>query len=92
MSDQTTLDDITAFAKGLSPWGHLATIGADGEPDVSPVHPCWEGDICWVMVGAQSAKARNIAAHTAVAMHWQVTEAGDGVEVWGTAPGMLPTA
>lgn len=40
----TTLDDIKIFAAGLSPWAHLATVGADGEPDVAPVHPCWEGD------------------------------------------------
>ena len=25
------------------------------------------------------------AAHADVALHWQITEAGDGVEVWGTA-------
>lgn len=85
MSDQTSLDDIKEFAKGLSPWAHLATVGADGEPDVSPVHPCWEGDICWVMVGKQAVKSRNVTEHPAVAMHWQVTAVGDGVEVWGTA-------
>jgi general stress protein 26 len=37
------------------------------------------------MVGAESVKARNTAANAEVAMHWQVTEVGDGVEVWGTA-------
>lgn len=30
-------------------------------------------------------KVRNIAHQPKVAMHWQVTEAGDGVEIWGTA-------
>jgi hypothetical protein len=40
-----------AFATGLSPWAHLATVGADGEPDVVPVHPCWKGDVLWTMCG-----------------------------------------
>ncbi len=30
-------------------------------------------------------KARNVASNPQVALHWQVTEKGDGVEVWGTA-------
>jgi len=81
----TTLDDIKAFATELSPWAHLATVGADGEPDVTPVHPCWEGDVLWLMCGAGSVKARNVADNPKVALHWQVTEVGDGVEVWGTA-------
>ncbi len=46
------------FAAGLSPWAHLATVGADNKPDVVPVHPCWEGDVCWLMVGTDSVKAR----------------------------------
>ena len=37
------------------------------------------------MTGTTSVKARNIAHRPNVAMHWQVTEAGDGIEVWGTA-------
>jgi general stress protein 26 len=82
MSD---LDTIKAQASRLSPWAHIATVGADGKPDVAPVHPAWEGDDLWVMVFADSVKAKNIAHHADVAMHWQVTEAGDGVEVWGTA-------
>ncbi len=84
MTNTVELADIKAFASELSPWAHLATVGADNKPDVVPVHPCWEDDTCWVMVGAQSVKARNLAANPEVAMHWQVTEVGDGVEVWGT--------
>ncbi len=79
------LADVRAFASELSPWAHLATVGADHRPDVVPIHPCWEGDTCWIMVGAQSVKARNARANDQVALHWQVTEVGDGVEVWGTA-------
>jgi general stress protein 26 len=85
MSDDCTLDDIKSFASGLSMWAHLATVGADGEPDVVPVHPCWEGDTLWTMLGTGSVKAKNVADNSKVALHWQVTENGDGVEVWGTA-------
>ena len=85
MSNDCSLDDVKDCASELSPWAHLATVGADGEPDVVPVHPCWDGDDCWVMLGTTSVKARNIAANNEVAMHWQVTEVGDGVEVWGSA-------
>jgi general stress protein 26 len=80
-----SLDDIKAEASRLSPWAHLATVGADGKPDVAPVHPAWEGDTLWVMSFGDSVKVKNLAAHDDVALHWQVTEAGDGVEVWGTA-------
>lgn len=81
----TTLESIKAEASRLSSWAHVATVRADGRPDVVPVHPAWEGDTLWFMTFADSAKARNIAANPGVALHWQVTEAGDGVEVWGTA-------
>lgn len=79
------LSDVKTFASELSPWAHLASVGADNEPDVVPVHPCWDGDTLWVMTGAASVKARNAAANPSVALHWQVSEVGDGVEVWGTA-------
>jgi len=85
MSNTTDLEAVKTFATGLSPWAHLASVGADNKPDVVPVHPCWEGDDCWVMLGASSVKARNTTANNQVAMHWQVTETGDGVEIWGTA-------
>ena len=85
MSNDCTLDDVKAFASQLSPWAHIATVGADAEPDVVPVHPCWDGDTLWLMAGTTSVKANNIADNPKVAVHWQVTENGDGVEVWGTA-------
>ena len=85
MNEQIEFADVKSIAAGLSPWAHLASVGADGKPDVVPVHPCWEGDLCWVMIGESSVKARNVAAHPDVAMHWQVTAVGDGVEIWGTA-------
>jgi general stress protein 26 len=79
------LQAIKDVGPRLSPWAHLATVGADGKPDVVPVHPCWEGDVLWVMCGSDSVKVRNLAANPDVALHWQVTEVGDGLEVWGTA-------
>jgi general stress protein 26 len=81
----TTLQDIKTEAARLSPWAHVATVGADGKPDVVPVHPAWEGETLWFMTFGDSVKARNLAANPDLAMHWQVTEAGDGVELWGTA-------
>lgn len=79
------LERVKQESARLSPWAHIATVGADGDPDVVPVHPAWEGDTIWFMAGATSVKARNIAHHPNVALHWQVTESGDGVEVWGRA-------
>jgi general stress protein 26 len=79
------LNDVKQFAANLSMWAHIATVGPDNRPDVVPVHPCWEGDVLWFMCGATSVKARNVAANPDVALHWQVTEAGDGVELWGRA-------
>ena len=78
------LEDVKAATAELSPWAHIATVGADGKPDVVPVHPCWEGDTLWFMGGVDSVKARNVAVHPDIAMHWQVTEVGDGIELWGT--------
>jgi general stress protein 26 len=85
MSDEIELNEVKTFASALGPWAHLATVGADGKPDVVPVHPCWDGDTLWSMVGSNSVKARNVGANPSVALHWQVTEVGDGVEIWGTA-------
>ncbi len=79
------LERVKKESARLSPWAHLATVGGDGNPDVVPVHPAWERDTIWIMTGAKSVKIRNIAHNPNVAMHWQVTEVGDGVEVWGRA-------
>jgi PPOX class probable F420-dependent enzyme len=79
------LDEIKAETTRLSNWAHLATVGADGNPDVVPVWPAWHDDKVWIFVHADSVKVRNIAANPNVAMHWQVDESGDGVELWGTA-------
>lgn len=79
------LERVKTESARISPWAHVATVGGDGEPDVVPIHPAWEGDTLWFMTGVSSVKMRNIGHQPKVALHWQVTEAGDGVEVWGTA-------
>ncbi len=79
------LHEIREHASRLSPWAHMASVGKDGEPDVVPIHPCWEGDTVWIMAGRDSVKTRNVSHESRVALHWQVTEVGDGVEVWGVA-------
>ena len=79
------LDEIKDECRRLSPWAHVATVRPDGRPDVVPVHPCWEGDVLWFMCGETSVKARNVVGNPNVALHWQVTETGDGIELWGKA-------
>lgn len=79
------LDEVRSEASRLSPFAHIATVGSDGKPDVAPVHPAWLDGTLWVMTFADSVKVRNIRHNPAVAMHWQVDESGDGVEVWGEA-------
>jgi general stress protein 26 len=76
---------VKTLSAQLGPWAHLATVGRDGDPDVVPIHPAWDADQLWFMTGAKSVKVRNIAHHPNVALHWQVSEAGDGLEVWGRA-------
>lgn len=79
------IEAVKKVCSELSVWAHIATVGPDNEPDVVPVHPCWEGETLWIMVGTDSIKSRNVAHNPLVALHWQVTENGDGVELWGTA-------
>jgi general stress protein 26 len=79
------LDEIKAETKRLPPLAHIATVGADGKPDLAPVFPAWKGDTMWIMTGADTVKARYIAACPDVALHWQVDESGDGVALCGTA-------
>ncbi len=79
------LDGFKRETARLSPWAHVATVGRDGDPDVVPVHPNWEGDTLWFMTYGDSVKVRNIRHHPNVALHWQVNESGDGVEIWGRA-------
>lgn len=79
------LKSVRDAASALSPWAHLASVRGDGSPDVVPVHPCWEGEVIWIMVGRDSVKTKNVGTNDRVALHWQVSENGDGVEVWGRA-------
>jgi hypothetical protein len=81
------LDEVKAETKRLSNWAHMATVGADGYPDVVPVWPAWQDDTLWIFTATNSVKVRNIASDPNVALHWQVDESGDGIEVWGDGNG-----
>jgi general stress protein 26 len=76
-------DEVRTQAARLSPWCHVATVSPDGSPHVVPVHPAFEGRTIWAMTGVHSVKARNVRASPGVMLHWQVTEAGDNLMVWG---------
>ena len=79
------LEEIKRECERLSRWAHLATVRPSGTPDVAPVQPAWLDDCLWVFAAADSIKARNIAKNPNVALHWQVDESFDGVEIWGRA-------
>ena len=79
------LSEVQAETARLSNWAHLATVGADGNPDVAPIHPAWHDNTLWISTFVRSVKVRNITHHPQVALHWQVDESGDGVEIWGEA-------
>lgn len=79
------IDDIETIGRALSVRTYLATVNNDGEPHVVPVHPAWEGSTIWVMTGTTAVKARNIAHNSKVALHWEASDAGDGLLVWGDA-------
>ncbi len=78
--------EIIEASKRLGVWAHLATVSPSGTPYISPVHPCWEGQTLWTMMGADSAKAKNLAANNKATYHWQVgdTTDFDSLIVWGT--------
>ena len=78
------LDEIKARSRELSTRAYLATVGSRAVPNVVPVHPAWEHDVLWVMTGRTSVKARNIGQNPKVALHWEVGDLGDGLELWGT--------
>jgi general stress protein 26 len=78
-----TLDEIKATTAKLGDHAHLATVGADGDPDVVPVTPAWEGDTLWISFLLGSVKDRNIRHHPRVALSWEIDDNGDSVEIWG---------
>ncbi len=78
-----TLEEIKRQCERLSKWAHLATVRPSGTPDVVPVQPAWLDDGLWVFATVDSIKTRNIAENPNVALHWQVDESFDGVEIWG---------
>ena len=68
------IKEVIKASKDLGEWAHIATVSGSGTPYVTPVHPCWEGETLWIMVGINSVKSKNIADSSSVSLHWQVSE------------------
>ena len=68
------IKEVIKASKDLGEWAHIATVSGSGTPYVTPVHPCWEGETLWIMVGVNSVKSKNIADSPSVSLHWQVSE------------------
>ena len=49
--------------------GWLTTVGADGQPQSSPVWFIWDGASLWLRSQADAGKVRNIKANPRVAFH-----------------------
>ena len=54
------IQQVIKASKGLGEWAHIATVSNSGIPYVTPVHPCWEGQMLWIMVGVNSVKSKNV--------------------------------
>lgn len=74
-----TWDEVATHLNGLA---NLATVRADGRPNVAVVAPVVDGEVLWVFTRRHSAKARAISTSPDVALMWR-----PGVEayLWGTA-------
>jgi len=81
------LEKIIEASKHLGEWAHIATVSSSGTPYVTPVHPCWEAETLWTMVGEDSVKAKNIKSSPLVSCHWQVSPETnfDSLIIWGKA-------
>ena len=81
------IKEVIKASKDLGEWAHIATVSGSGTPYVTPVHPCWEGETLWIMVGVNSVKSKNIADSPSVSLHWQVSEetSFDSLILWGQA-------
>jgi PPOX class probable F420-dependent enzyme len=72
----------------------LATVGADGTPQPSPVWFLWDGDTVLIYSQPTAPKLRNIAQRPRVSLHFNCTASGGDVVVLtgdaavdtGTAP------
>ena len=81
------LQEVIEESKKLGEWAHIGTVSPSGTPYVTPVHPCWEQQILWIMVGVDSVKAKNIQTAPVVSCHWQVGPETnfDSLIIWGHA-------
>jgi PPOX class probable F420-dependent enzyme len=75
MSDVLQQDEPTQRLNGESvAW--LTTVGADGQPQSSPVWFVWDGSSLWLRSQAQAGKVRNIEANPRVSLH--LSDDGNG--------------
>ena len=67
--------------------GLVATVTPDGSPAVSPKATMVILDAKTIAFSdlRSPQTVRNIRHNPNVAFHWQVTESGDGLEIWGPA-------
>ncbi len=81
------LDQVIKESARFGGWAHVATVSPSGTPYVTPVHPAWHDDKLVAMVSTGSVKAKNVAGHPSVSVHWQVGESSgfDSLMLWGRA-------
>jgi general stress protein 26 len=81
------LQEVIDESKRLGEWAHVATVSPSGTPYVTPVHPCWEQETLWTLVGVDSVKVKNIQTSSLVSCHWQVSADTnfDSLIIWGNA-------
>ena len=85
MANTLKIEDVEQIGRSLSVRSYLATSDGQGSPHVVPVHPAWEGATIWIMTGTTAKKTRNITRNPNIAIHWEASDAGDGLMVWGQA-------
>ena len=60
-------DEVDEFLGRLRQSGHLATVRADGTPQVGPMWFYWERPVLWLVTFRTSARVRNIERQPRVA-------------------------
>jgi len=63
----------------------LTTVGADGQPQSSPIWFIWDGSTLWLRSQATAGKIRNVQANPKVAFHLADDHGGEIITIEGTA-------
>lgn len=92
MPDSLEWSQVVETARRSGAEAYLATVDSHGMPHIAVIAPGFGDERVWIATNHGSAKARNIAGHNAVALHWPVLDGVDlQVLVRGTA-GLLEGA